>query len=391
MKVNENNSELLDYSKALDKKLRNQITKKEEMIEDIKKGYDNKIESAKLDGNDRYTASIKKNDDALIGISKDFEEKLNLYKDNLEKTQKNIANEEEMLKNYHFEKMKNFEEQYLNNTHDQFQKADESKIAIQDQTQNSLKLTIDKSQASKKHLENSVRAEIDALSNDFNQKEKLAKSSYRDTMRNNLRNHQTEIALQRADLRKEIDKNTEDNKRIENEKVIAQTEELKYLDKHQKDVIAQKHNDFKIRYEHVVNEHNALLSELKTHLEADVKKLAEKNTTQKKIISKRADDPFYRVETLNPKITEAEKDYIVSLKIPEYEQENVHLSVNGRGVKMTLSRRFADTIEDQNGGTNRSTRSELFSKEFSSIDLLDPKQVVQKYEDGTLTFKIQKL
>lgn len=79
------------------------------------------------------------------------------------------------------------------------------------------------------------------------------------------------------------------------------------------------------------------------------------------------------------------------MNIPEHEKENVHLSVHGRGVKMTLTRKFTDTLEDKDGSVNRSTRNELYSKEFPSKDILNPKLVAQKYEDGVLTYRIQKL
>ena len=108
-------------------------------------------------------------------------------------------------------------------------------------------------------------------------------------------------------------------------------------------------------------------------------------------MTNKSDDQFYRIETLTPTVVENEKEYQVSLKVPEHEKENVHLSAHGRGVKMTLTRKFSDSIDQEDGSTSRSTRTELFSKEFPSKDILNPKVVSQKYEDGVLTYKISKL
>jgi HSP20 family molecular chaperone IbpA len=155
--------------------------------------------------------------------------------------------------------------------------------------------------------------------------------------------------------------------------------------------LAQKQSDFKIRYENLVKEHDTLLTQLKGHFDADVKKMAMESAVQKKAIPNKSDDSFYRVETLNPTMVENEKEYLVSLNVPEHEKENVHLTVHGRGVKMTLSRKFADTIEATDGSTNKSSRTELFSKEFPCKDILDSKQVAQNYEDGVLNFRVKKL
>lgn len=391
MKVTDNNSDLQDYSKKLDNKLQNQTMKKETEIANLKKIYEKKIEATKTEGQDRYINSIQKNDDLLVGASKDFEEKLNNYKENLLKTQKDIAKEENNLKNDHLQKMESFKDQYQSNIHDQYQTASENQKFVQQQTQNSLYSITDNARALKNHLENSAGREINALSADYNRKGISTEREYRAALENDLRTHQADINLQRTELKKVMSKNTEQNKRLETEKIKVQTAELNYLDNHQKDILSQKQNDFKVRYENLVKEHDTLLTELKTHFEADVKKLALQFAGKKRVIANKGDDQFYRVETLHPTINENEKDYMVSLTVPEHEKEHVHLSVNGRGVKMTLTRKFTDSIEDQEGALNKSTRNELFSKEFSSKDILNPKLVTQKYENGVLTYKVQKL
>jgi HSP20 family molecular chaperone IbpA len=383
VKVNDNNSEILDYSKKLDSKLRDQTVKKETEIENLKKIYDKKIDATNIEGQDRYINSIKRNDDLLVGASKDYEDKLNNYKENLEKTQKSISQEENALRSDHSQKMESFKDQYRS--------ANDNQEAVQQQTQNSLQAITDKARAEKNHLDSTARAEINALSSEYNQKGIATESEYRATLDNDIRSHQADINLQKTELKKVMDKNTEQNKRLEVEKSKVQTDEVTYLDNHQKDILNQKQSDFKIRYENLVKEHESLLTELKTHFAADVKKMVESTSGQKKIIANRADDQFYRVETLNPVITETEKEYQVSLAVPEHEKENVHLSVHGRGVKMTLTRKFTDSIEDKDGSTNKSTRNELFSKDFPSKDILNQKSVAQKYEDGVLTYKILKL
>ncbi|MBC7538304.1 MAG: Hsp20 family protein [Bacteriovorax sp.] len=391
MKVTDNSTELLDYSKKLDNKLRNETIKKETEIDNLKKIYEKKIDATKVEGEDNYVNSIKRNDDLLVGASKNYEDKLNNYRENLEKTQKSISQEENSLKSDHNQKMEGFKDQYLSNMHEQFKSANDNQEALHQETQNNLQTITDKSRAEKIHLDTTARAEINALSSEYNQKGVSTEREYRATLDNDLRAHQADINLQKTELKKVMDKTTEQNKRLETEKAKVQTDELTYLDLHQKDILSQKQSDFKVRYENLVKEHETLLTELKTHFAADVKKMVEQNAGQKRIIANRSDDQFYRVETLKPTIVENVKEYVVSIAVPEHEKENVHLSVHGRGVKMTLTRKYTESMDDKDGSTNRSTRNELYSKEFPSKDILNPKQVVQKYEDGVLTYKIQKL
>ena len=368
-----------------------QNIKSENEIENVKKIYEQKIEAAKTEGEDRYLRSIKSNDEQLIGASKSYEDKLNNYQEQLKKTEKNIAKEELALKSAETQKLDNVKEQFNNNFSDRYAAATENLKSIQEQSRIGNQRIVNESRAEKDFLATTSRNQINALSSEYAQKGISTERDYKSTLENDLRSHQAEMNLQRAELKKVLDKTTEQNKKLEAEKIKVQNVELSNLDTHQKDVLTQKQNDFKIRYENLVKEHDTLLNQIKTQFEADVNKLALQSATQKRNIANKIEDQFYRVESLKPEISENEKEYMVSMKVPEHEHENVHLIVHGRGVKMTLSRKFTDSLEDSDGSTNKSSRSELFSKDFLSKDILDPKQIAQKYENGILSFKIQKL
>ncbi|MGZ3787243.1 MAG: Hsp20 family protein [Bacteriovorax sp.] len=390
MKIADNNG-ILEYNKLLDEKMRKQSAMKEAEIEKVRKFYDQKIEDAKEEGEARYASGLQRNDDQLLAAAKANEERLNGIKEGLERTQKSISQQESSLKSEHEQKMDDLRMSQVNNLHDQYANASEIQEAVRSQIKQEAQTIADKTRAERKHIETNARTEVNALADSYDQKGISEERDFRSRLENDLRAHEEQIKSQRSDLKKVIDTTTEQNNRLKAEKVQVQKEELSYLDNHQKDVLAQKNADFKVRYENMAREHERILSELKTHLDRDVKKMVEQTSSQKKIIEDRAQDSFYRVETLSPMITETPKDFTVSLRVPEHEKEKVHLSVHNRDVKMTLARKFTDILDDQDGSTNRSTRSELFSKEFSSKDILNPKEIVQKYENGVLTFRIQKL
>lgn len=390
MKVNETSSGALEYNRNLDDKIRNISKTKEQEIERIKKIYDKKVEGAKAEGEDRYEASLKRNDEIIAGAGIQYEEKLKSYKENLDRTEKNVSQSELALKTDHAEKMKSLKEQFANNVEDEFYRANDTQRSVQDQMETSVQKIQNRSRSEQKHLETEARSYISALGSDYNQKITSEERDYRSRLLADNRTHEEALKNQKSELKAMLDKNMQQGKRLEAEKVQIQKEELTFLDKHQKDMIAQRNADFKVRYEKMVQEHEAILNNLKGHLEADMRNMVESISTQKRMIANKTEDPFYRVETLNPMMAETEKDITVSLKVPEYEKENVHLSVHGRDIKLTLTRKYTDSLESPDGSTNKSTRNELFSKEFMTKDILNPKQISQKYENGVLLFKIQK-
>ena len=392
MKVSDNSSaSTAEFARKMDEKIRNQNAAKEAELENVKSLYDKKIEAAKSFGEEQYVNSLKRNEDMLIGASHEYEEKLNGYKENLERTQKSVAFEEMAIKNDHESKIQNSREQFMSNIQEQYKHAGEMQEDIHAQTQSNVQLMSDKSRAEKNHLETATRTKLNALSNDFNQKGINDEKNYRAQLEANIKAHDEEVRIQQKELKDVVARDLKDNKLIEEEKSNVHKAELSYLDNHQKEMMAQKQNDFKIRYEKLVKEHDAVLADLKIHLEKDVKSIVNQNSEQKKLITSKIDDKFYRIESLTPSVVDLEKEMIVSIKVPEHEKENVNLSAHGRDIKMTFTRRFTDSMEAEDGSTNKSTRNELYSKDFNSKDILNSKSITQKYENGTLQYKIQKL
>lgn len=391
MKVNDSASLTAEYSRQLDEKRRHHNIAKEAELEKLKQIYDQKIEEANEHGEEKYVNALKRNDQRILGATKDYEEKLNSYKDNLSRTQKSIAQEELALKNEHEEKMSSARNQNINNIHDQFRNAKETQEAVESQIKNTVDLIADKSRAQKSQLERNSQFEINALSSQYNQKEINEEQQFRAQVEANIKNHEEEVRLQRNDLKTSMSKTMQQGKRLEQEKLQVQQEELAFLDNHQKEMITQKNADFKVRYENMIKEHDATIAEIKSRLDHDINKMIVDTSSQKKMIANKKDDNFYKIETLNPKVKETEKAYYVSLKVPEHEKDNVHLSVHGREVKMTMTRRFTESLQAEDGSINKSTKNELYSKEFGAMDLLNSKLISQKYEDGILSYKIQKL
>jgi HSP20 family molecular chaperone IbpA len=379
-----------DLLKRMNRGLEKKIANKEVEIQKVGEMYDKKIELAKIEGEDQYIQSLEKNQQRIVGDSKQFEDKIQSYRDQLAKVQQTVENEKGILKNNHKTNLDSMKTQLDDNFQEQMTNSIEGQREIVSSTQNSVKELATRSKSEKLTAENQAQYEINALTAGFDQKAISTEKEFRNQMENDVRMHTLELTRQRDDLKKIMSTDTEKHKRLEQETVRIQKDQLSYLDKHQQSMIKQRQDDFKVRYEKMVAEHDKILKDLSQHFTADVKKMAEQTASEKVILGKRVDDQFYRIDKLNATMVDAPKEVIVKVPVPEYEKENVHLSTQGRNIKITLARKFSDNITSIEGNIDRSTRSELYSKELNTIDLLSPKNIVQNYQDGVLTFKIPK-
>lgn len=379
-----------DLLKRMNHGLERKIKSKEQEIKQIDELYDKKVEIAKEEGEKDYLQGLERNQKRIVGESNVFEEKIQGYNEQLKKARETVTKEEEALKGGHRAKLDELKIQLEDNFQDQYLNTLSSQQEIQSTTTDSVKEIASKAKLEKMTTESNAQYEINALSAELNQKAANNEKDFRNTLDNDVRAHKAEVTRQKDELKKLMDIDAEKNKRLSDEKNRVNKDQLSFQDKHQQEMLRQREADFKTRYEKIVKEHNEILKNLSTSFSADVKKMVEQTSTEKKQIDDKTNDPFYRVDKLNPTMKEELNEVMVSLPVAEYEKENVHLSAQGRNIKVTLSRKYTDSIASPEGGIDRSTRSELFSKEFNVADLLSPKDIVQNYQDGILTFKIKK-
>lgn len=379
-----------DTLKRLNQGLEKKIANKEAEIKQVGEHYDLKIELSKQEGEDKYLKALDRNQQRIIGESNEFEEKINNYRDQLTRAQQAVENEKVNLKTHHQKDLTTLKDQLDNHFQDEMANTMESQRDIVTSSQNKVKELSAQAKVQKLAAENSALYEINALTSAHNQKGIDVEKDFQEQLRNNLRNHTADLAIQKNDLNNNLAQEINKHKRIESEQTRVQQEQLSYMDKHQQELLRQRQSDFKVRYEKMAAEHDEILKNLEKNFNDDVQKIANKSSTEKRILNQKSEDQFYQIDRLNPKITETPKEVIVSLPVPEYEKENVHISAQGRNIKITLGRKFSENLTSPEGVIDRSTRSELYSKEINTVDIMSPKKVVQHYEDGVLTFKIQK-
>lgn len=379
-----------DLYKRMNKSIERKIENKQQEIKNLDTLYDKKIEMARVEGEDQYIQSLERNNQKILSDSGMYEEKIKGYQDKLKQVQNTVAKEEINLKTSEKQRLDDLKTQLSENFEEQYSNTQQNQREIAEATQAAVKEITSKSKSEKTILEGNAQFEINALASGFNQKAADSERDFRSKLDSDIRLHNAEVNMQKEELKKLMTMDAEKNKRLSSELNRVNHDQLTFQEMHQKDMLAQREKDFKVRYENMVKEHDTILKGLSAKFEADAQKVTASTSTDKKILGDKASDPFYRVEKLNPKLTEDLKTVTVSIPIAEYEKENIHLSTQGRQIKITLSRKYSEMLNGEDGSLNRSTRSELFSKELNSTDLLSSKNIKQHYSDGVLSFKIDK-
>jgi HSP20 family molecular chaperone IbpA len=165
---------------------------------------------------------------------------------------------------------------------------------------------------------------------------------------------------------------------------------LKTQQEQEKLMTEQNKQTFQKEVEKKSVEYNQVLGRMEQQLKTDMKNLIASHVKKRDNIQEKINDPFYQIREIDPSIDESEAGVIVSVRIPEHEKESVMMSVDKRNLRMTMARRFNDQLVSEDGSVIRSGRSETLSKEWKVKDILNPKTIQQKYENGVLSFIIKK-
>lgn len=379
-----------DVYKRINKNIEKKIILKEKEIKTIDDMYEKKIAQTHFEGEDQFSQALDRNNQRILSESSVFEEKIKSYQDRLKKVQDTVTKEEVTLQTTSNEKLKEMKNQKEASFQEQYFAIQDNQSAIINENQASVRDNETRSRNEKILLENNASYEINALTADLNTKSANNEKNFRSTLDNDVRLHMAEVNTQKQELKKLMTIDAEKNNRLSNEVKIANKGQLDFQEAHQKDMLTQRDNDFKIRYTNMVKEHNSILDNLSAKFEEDARKIKFTTSEDKKILDSRSDDSFYRVSTINPKLSEDQKTVTVHIPVAEYEKENINISTRGRSIKITLSRKYTDSLNADDGSLNKTTRSELFSKELATNDLLSSKDITQSYKDGILSFKIKK-
>lgn len=111
------------------------------------------------------------------------------------------------------------------------------------------------------------------------------------------------------------------------------------------------------------------------------------STTERvRYVTDQTEDPFYRLKTLNPVLTETDTEFRVKLSLPEHEARNVFVAGEGQSLKISLARQFQEKARNEVG--DRSTKTASYQSIVETLALpgaVDAKGIKRDYADGVLT------
>ncbi|MGZ3711496.1 MAG: Hsp20 family protein [Bdellovibrionota bacterium] len=110
-------------------------------------------------------------------------------------------------------------------------------------------------------------------------------------------------------------------------------------------------------------------------------------------VTQQSEDPFYRLKSLNPVLSEAATEYHVKVALPEHEAKNLFISAEGQQLKMSLARRFQENAKGEGESGDRTTRTNSFQSIVEQLNIpgaFDSKGIRREYADGTVTVIVPK-
>lgn len=226
---------------------------------------------------------------------------------------------------------------------------------------------------------NEVQSKLDREEDKFNKMIDFQRKEFASTLQDNKKTQKTILA------------ETQRNNRIllENTKQ-TQDHQLKFSKEFHKNKLKQEKESFENTLAQQVSVHREILKRVKNQFENEIKKYKAESATEKSVKQSKSIDPFYNVSLLSPRIVESPKEVAIHIEIPEYEANNLKVSVQKKEINLNLARHFEDRLESQDGSVNKSRRSEVISKKISLPYYLSDKNISKEYHDNVLTIRINK-
>jgi HSP20 family molecular chaperone IbpA len=138
----------------------------------------------------------------------------------------------------------------------------------------------------------------------------------------------------------------------------------------------KRHNE---TFRQLEEKNKKVVDDLKTNLTKEITKTANRN-----------DDPFFKFETLKPKLKTYEDRVEVQVEVPEHSKQDVQLTINGKEAIVSFNRRFADASKEMDGTINKVNKVESFTTRLQTGHFLNAKSLKSSYDNGVMTYVIKK-
>lgn len=380
----QNSHQEMEYQKT------KHVEKRQEDLKKIDEKFDAQVREAKNNADQRIYEIKDQNHKELLGELETKENKLGAMKNSLKETENIILQEKQKLATdldnkrtesslSHEARMKDLVTRHESSTKDLNDKFSLEQKKLNTETQRELA----RQQLKNFKASNNVRQEYDKkLSEDqrhFTDQKFSQDIQNAAVLRNQKSEFQNEFRI-KENLHNEKYAQQQIRQNHERETNRQQSDQLMIMDQ----------KDHEHRFQTQLAKNHEELKNLDNQAKHEMEKIKLGVTRTKQNVDSRAVDPFYSGTILNPQVIEKPDHYLIKIKIPQHEAPLVNMSAKDRNVKLTFNR-LADTeVKLEDGSVNKTKKSESLVKEFSVAELVNPKKMERKYEDGFLTYKIAK-
>ncbi|MBF0363153.1 MAG: Hsp20 family protein [Oligoflexia bacterium] len=389
MKVNDslNTQEKSTNNYLIDSNKKNIAEKK---VKDIEKAYQEMAERAKVDGDIKLQRLRDVNRQQLINETNEQADRLTRLSGSLTKVQDRIEEEKNLITlNHESEKdrlsdkstedYENLKEKSRDQTESLQSIIKDSMSRLRQDGQETVFRIKSKQMSDESDIATNNKFKLDTTKNEFEEIRRLNDSKYQSTLNKQRFDHETMLSKESSNHERKMHD-------------LLQLQQNEYQNQMQrfKTTIDQANKDFLKKYAEVIENHRKSMDQIKTEALKNIQKYKNKIEKGKDVYVQRSEDPFYHPLTLNPKIEENQKNFVIRLQVPAYEKDSVQVSGKDKNLRITFNRDVKDVVVKDDGTTNKYSKVESYSKHIVLDNTIDPKGIEHKYTDGVLTITVPK-
>jgi len=376
--------------KQLKKERQRQIDEQEKQTQLIRKDYQNKKAQVQIQGEEDLHVAVTNNRAEIDKAMAGKKEKLEKFRTENIKHQKVLEDQRLDLDKYNDLRTADMNGQYEEKYNTLFQEGSEKVQNFEEEINRRIANINADSDLEINHYRADMNAKLEDSANDFGSRVKDKQDVHKEMLRRNDIKHAADVGRKRLEHRDNTSKLLLTQRNETQSRNILHGEKLKTMDDHHAEQIKSKQKAFELKTKRMDEEHLTVLELMKERFAQRLNALKDGFSKKKTMVENKNSDAFYNVGKISPTVQENIDSYVVSMKVPEHEKENITISPRNRYIKITYHRKHSARVEEQDGSAHTSKRTELMTKQIPTTEILNHKGVTQKYENGVLKFKVLK-
>ncbi len=376
--------------KQLKKERQHQIDEQEKQTKQIRENFKEKKVQVKIQGEEDLHVAVTNNRKEIDKAMAGKKEKLEKFRTENIKHQKVLEDQRLDLDKYNDLRTTDMNSQYEEKYNTLFQEGSEKVQAFEEDINRRIANINADSNQEINHYRADMNLKLEDSAHEFGSRIKDKEDVHKAALRRNDVKHAAETGRKRLEHRDKTSKLLTSQNHETESRTVLHSEKLKTMDDHHTEQMKSKQKAFEAKTKRMDQEHLTVLELMKERFAQRLNALKDGFSKKKVMIEDRNSDSFYNVGKISPTLQEKVDSYILSMKVPEHERENITVSPRNRNIKITYHRNHSARVEEQDGSTHTSKRTELMTKQIPTSEILNNKGVTQKYENGVLQFKILK-